>query len=132
MSSEVSITINEKYYCTSVARGHTVFCDEPLSHGGTDKAQTPNELLLSALGSCTAITMKMYAERKGWTFSSLHITLTSSTETTPEGKVTTIQRTILCEGNFGEKEKERLLHIAKQCPVAKILEGTVHIHSTLH
>lgn len=128
---KVSVTMSEKYLCSAVARNHHVMADEPIEVGGTDMAQSPNELLLSSLGSCTAITMKMYAERKGWSFTQLHIELTLVTESSPNGKISTINRIIDCAGNFGEKEKERLLHIAEQCPVSKILSGTIHIHSIL-
>lgn len=127
MAEMVHITLLDKYRCSSQARHHTVYADEPQEIGGTDTAQTPNELLLSALGSCTAITVQMYAERKGWVFSALSVDLSMESENTPEGRVTKIQRTIHCEGNFGHEEKQRLLHIAKQCPVAKILSGTLSI-----
>lgn len=131
MPSNVTVSISEKYHCIAEAREHKVYADEPIEIGGTDKGQSPNELLLSALGSCTAITMTMYAERKGWIFSHLFIHLTLESELKEGGKVTSIHRIIECDGNFGAKEKERLLHIAQQCPVAKILSGTIHIHSTL-
>ncbi len=131
MTLNVTVSISEKYHCIAEARGHKVFVDEPIEIGGTDKAQSPNELLLSALGSCSVITMTMYAERKGWVFSHLLIHLTMGSELKEGIKVTSIHRIIECEGNFGAQEKERLLHIAQQCPVAKILSGTIHIHSTL-
>jgi putative redox protein len=131
MKEKVHIQILDKYRCSSQARQHIVYADDPQELGGTDTAQSPNELLLSALGSCTAITLTMYAERKGWIFSLLTIDLSMESEHSTNGKISRIERVIHCEGNFGHEEKERLLHIAKQCPVAKILTGTVTITTTL-
>jgi putative redox protein len=106
---------------------HTWLADEPESLGGGDRGPTPNSLLLSSLGACTSITLKMYAQRKGWPLEDVRVTLTM--ETGDEGTV--IDRHIAVEGNLSDEQRERLLQIANACPVHKILSRPISIRSGL-
>jgi len=106
---------------------HEWFADEPSTHGGADTGPTPHSLLLSSLGACTSITLKMYAKHKAWPLEAVHVTLTL--DTTPEGTV--IDRQILLTGELDNTQRERLLQIANACPVHKILSGAIMIHSGL-
>src|ERR1700750_252721 len=82
---------------------HTWLADEPESLGGGDRGPTPNSLLLSSLGACTSITLKMYAQRKGWPLEEVRVTL--SIETNDDGS--TIDRQIALEGNLSDEQRER-------------------------
>ncbi len=128
----VSISLGKQNYATQIhARTHKLVADEPKKDGGTDTGFAPYELLLASLGSCTAITVRMYADRKEWDLQHIDVALNMEQETTKEGKHTIFFRELKLTGNLDQKQKERLLSIAKQCPVAKILNGRIEINSQL-
>ena len=108
--------------------GHRLRADEPAENGGGDTGPTPTEILLSALGACTSITLRMYAERKHWPVSAIHVDL-SYAERSP-GK-TVIARKLRVDGDLDDEQRARLLQIANACPVHKILTGTIEIPTEL-
>jgi putative redox protein len=129
--SVVHASIDNLPYTVTLKGGeHQWLADEPASLGGADAGPTPTQLLLSSLGACTAITLKMYAGRKEWPLKKVDIELTLN----PNGKPasgTDIQRTLQLHGALDDSQKERLLQIANACPVHKLLAGEVKIHSAL-
>jgi putative redox protein len=106
---------------------HKWLADEPETLGGRDTGPSPVSLLLSSLGACTSVTLKMYAKRKDWPLDTVRVTLTL--ENTADG--TAIDRKIVVGGALSEEQRERLLQIANACPVHKILTGTIVIRSGL-
>ncbi|CAG4902676.1 OsmC family protein [Paraburkholderia gardini] len=106
---------------------HTWIADEPESLGGGDRGPGPVSMLLSSLGACTSITLKMYAQRKGWPLADVRVTL--SIETGEEG--TTIDRKVTLEGDLSGEQRERLLQIANACPVHKILTRPISVRTGL-
>ena len=106
-------------------RGHKLLADEPLSFPeGTDKGLSPNDFLLSSLGSCTSITLRMYARLKKIPLEKIIITLNRS----ENGE---IDRKIELTGNLTSEQKNRLFEISNKCPIHKVLTNSVKINSEL-
>lgn len=111
------------------ARNHTIIADEPTDAGGTDTGMTPTELMLGALGACAAITMRLYAQRKGWALEGVEIDLSTARykadaypRYTGEGDfVHEFMQRIQITGDLDEAQKHRLLEIAGKCPVHKAI-----------
>ncbi len=118
----------DKYFTNIRYKDHTFYADEPADLGGTDKAADPYTLLLGSLGACSAITIRMYADRKEWELDGVEIHLEMEVERDEnKNTITSIKRKIRLSGDLDEKKHQRLLKIADACPVAKVLEGTVEI-----
>ena len=106
-------------------RGHKLLADEPLSFPeGTDKGLSPNDFLLSSLGSCTSITLRMYARLKKLPLEKIIITLN-------RGEYGEIDRKIELTGNLTSEQKNRLFEISNKCPIHKVLTNSVKINSKL-
>ena len=107
-------------------RHHEVGVDEPVDSGGTDAAPSPQELLAASLASCTAITMEMYAQRKGWDLGYVEV----DCEYTPaeRGCPTKFELVLRLPPDATEEQVERLKVIATKCPVHRTLDGEVMFH----
>ena len=104
-------------------RSHDVSVDEPTESGGTDAGPSPQELLAASLASCTAVTMEMYATRKGWDIGGVEV----ACEYTPaeRGCPTRFELVMRMPEHLTEEQVERLQVIAAKCPVHRTLEGEV-------
>lgn len=133
-------TGNGKFGTEVHTASHRFVADEPVSYGGEDTGPTPYDLLLAALGTCTAMTMKMYADRKGLPFEGATIALRHERnhaedcghmlDAEEEGMPTqALYRSIAISGNLSPEEQEKLIKIADKCPVHRTLEGHLHIHT---
>jgi putative redox protein len=117
---------------------HRFVADEPASYGGDDTGPTPYDLLLAALGTCSAMTMKLYADQKGWPFAGARIHLTHDRNHAEDcahavedgAKVQAIHRVIAVLGEeLTTEQRDKIVAIADKCPVHRTLEGHLHIHT---
>ncbi len=125
---KVSATLDGAPYATRLrARGLEWISDEPLDHGGADRGPSAHEMLLGALAACTAITLRMYADRKGWEVKG--ITVHADLVRTQEGREveSRIQLNVELPGTMSAEQRERMLQIAAACPVHRTLQSPMHI-----
>jgi uncharacterized OsmC-like protein len=129
-----------KYQVEITAREHRWIADEPLSSGGDDAGPGPYELLLGALAACKIMTVKMYAERKGWPLAAVQARLDrrqvnardlgeASIETDHGVDLINVQMDF--EGELTAEQRNRLLEISERCPVHRTLTGDIRIRSEM-
>jgi putative redox protein len=109
--------------------GHKLTSDEPADVGGTDAGPNPQELLAASLASCSAITMEMYAIRKGWDVGDVVVEV--DYEPAQRGSPTRFQMSVKLPKELPEDQRERLMQIVAKCPVHRTLEGEVMFEEKL-
>lgn len=117
------------------SRDHFFVADEPFSVGGRDAGPTPYELLLASLGACTAMTLRMYADRKQWPLQDVRVRLRTSGSHAEdcvkceedEVGMTTVEREVELSGPLTDEQKTRLLEIADRCPIKQTLARGVRV-----
>jgi putative redox protein len=102
-------------------RSHEVAADEPVENGGADSAPSPQELLAASLASCTAVTMEMYAQRKGWDIGGVEVAVDYSPA--ERGCPTKFELVLRLPTSLSAEQVERLRVIAAKCPVHRTLDG---------
>jgi putative redox protein len=136
----VSIKDKTNKFLTQIQTGkHTLLADEPADVGGEDLGPSPYQLLTSALGACTAMTMRMYADRKGWDIDEIKVHLNHEKKHSadcedcekPTSKIDHFERIIEIDSKLEESQRQRLLEIANKCPVHRTLEGDVKVETRL-
>lgn len=121
----------DRFHTDIVAGGHALVADEPLHLEGTDHGPTPYDLLLAGLGGCTAITIRMYADRKGWPLDAVQVRLhhekvnpgEAGCEAIGPGKVDLFRIEVGLEGDLSPEQQARLMEIADKCPVHRTLKS---------
>jgi putative redox protein len=107
--------------------GHVLIVDEPQDRGGTDTGPRPTQLLAASLAGCTAITVEMYADRKGWDIGAIEVDV----DLTYDGTVpSTYAVALKLPPELSEEQRQRLLKIAAKCPVHKVLVGEASVTVT--
>ncbi|MEO8399445.1 MAG: bifunctional alpha/beta hydrolase/OsmC family protein, partial [Ignavibacteriaceae bacterium] len=138
--NQVVVRVGKNGFTTEIKAGRHIFlADEPDSVGGNDLGPTPYDLLIAGLGACTAMTLRMYADRKGIDLKEIKVHLQHSKIYAedrsncekPYAKLDSIERIIELEGNFTEDIKNRILEIADKCPVHRTLLSEIKINTTL-
>ncbi len=130
---------NKKFTQTVTSDGHYWLADEPVSVGGDNLGPDPYEHLLAALGACTNMTLRMFADRKGWPLESVSVTLSHDRshgkdcqhcdEEHPQ--IDLIERKLVLTGNLDQSQRQRLLEIADRCPVHKTLHNKIVVTTKL-
>jgi putative redox protein len=128
LEKPISATIGkEKYQCTVEWRNGKFIADEPPSLGGQDMGPDPYTQLLASLASCKLITLRMYIDRKGWDIEQLAINANMYQETKDGVTTSILDCDILFISPVTNEQKTKLIEIAKNCPISKILQGDVKV-----
>jgi putative redox protein len=127
MRQATARTAGGKFRQTVTIGPHTLISDEPLEAEGTDEGPSPHELLIAALASCTSMTVKLYADRKGWPLESVQATVTLDKK---EGAAH-MRCEVTLNGPLDDAQRQRLLEIANKCPVHRTLSGKIELESVL-
>ena len=134
--SAVTVRVGESGYRAEIdARGHTFVADEPVALGGTDEGPTPYDYLVAALGACTAMTVRMYADRRGWPLDGVSVRLThrrvhkEDCEACPAQQVgiDELAREIELSGDLTDEQRAGLLRVADRCPVGQTLARGIRV-----
>ena len=128
---KIKALIGTELYKTEIkSETNFIISDEPESSGGKDLGFAPKELLASSLAACTCITLRMYANRKGWDLTDVKVEVTFETDSVDN------KFKIMCNiqlfGNLENDQKNRLLNIANKCPIHKILTNPIEITTELN
>ena len=126
--TKIQAGIGHEHFVSKLSmRGHLLVADEPVDNGGSDTGPTPTELLLSSLASCTTSTLRMYADRKGWEVDRIDLEMGIRIEKTDAGQISYLESIIEITGNVTIEQKERLLDIARKCPIHRLLTNPINI-----
>lgn len=134
MSTKTKIQggIGHEHYISKLSmRGHLIVTDEPLEKGGKDAGPTPTELVLSGLAACTASTLRMYADKKGWDVERIDLEVSIRIQKTDAGQISQVESLIDITGNITAGERARMIEIAQKCPVHKLLSNPIEILTSL-
>ena len=121
------------------AAGRKLWADEPVAMGGRGTAPDPYALVLAGLGACTNMTLRLYADRKGWPLEKVEVSLRHQRSherdcehcDEEEARLDGVSRVLTLHGPLDAEQRARLLDIAEKCPVHRTLAGGIHVHTTL-
>jgi putative redox protein len=132
MAYTVTASIGKEHYNTTLTYGaHAFFVDELPENGGKDTGPSPSGLIASSLASCTAITLRMYADRKGYDVEKIDVKVALTRKDESGISHSLFEQKIFVTGNISESERKRLLEIADKCLIHKTLKGEITITSTI-
>jgi putative redox protein len=118
---------------------HYWLADEPTSYGGNNAGPDPYEHLLAALGACTSMTLRMYAEKKSLSLDHVIVNLRHSRDYAEDcehcdeepGRIEVLERTVMLQGDLTDQQRQRLLEIADRCPVHRTLHNNLQVRTVL-
>jgi putative redox protein len=134
-ATPTTLTVSEnglgRHQQTVSSGRHTLIADEPLAADGDDAGPAPFDFLLAALGSCTSITLRMYAQRKNLALTHISVALSHEKIDVDGQRVDRIERSITLEGDLNAEQRGRLLEIANKCPMYRTLQSDIKIDSRI-
>lgn len=128
--AKVTGDIGKTRFATTLrTQSNELLADEPITHGGGESGFSPGELLAASLVACTNITLRMYADRKGWPLDAVAVSVDFHYDMAT--RTTKIERNIQLFGTLDEAQRLRLLQIAEKCPIHQALTHPITIHTAL-
>lgn len=136
----IHVHLGNQNYTTSLTAGqHESFADEPQSAGGRNEGPDPYDYLLMSLGSCTAITIRMYAERKEWPVEDIYVELRHFKDHAEDcadcddesAKIDKIEKDLIVKGDLDQDQLNKLLEISEKCPVNRTLKASIEMKATI-
>ena len=128
----VEATIGQTPYAVTItAGGHDLISDEGPALGGQGAGLAPFDLVLAGLGACTAMTLKMYAERKAWPLTSARVALTIAMVRDGDGDALKINRVLTLDGDLSPEQRLRMADIAERTPVTLLIKSGARVHTAL-
>lgn len=126
------ITLSKKgFLAQSISRHHQIEMDRPEEDGGNNDFATPVEYLLSALGGCVSMTLRVFANQKGWNLGEITVVVSQKHKLTSEGLTTWLEEDISFQNDITNIQREELIIAAKKCPVAQLLKNNTKINSNI-
>ncbi|MFN8357321.1 MAG: OsmC family protein [Spirosomataceae bacterium] len=128
----VTASIGSALYRTEISNEkHLIISDESAEVGGGDQGLAPTDLLASSLAACTAITLRMYANRKELEVTGIDVKVSVVNQTVEKAVKTLIKREIVINGNLTDEQRQRMLQIANVCPIHKTLTNPIEVVTEL-
>lgn len=127
----IDVTLGEGLRAEGAYGKHVLVMDEPVEDGGTDAGLTPVQTLLSAMGGCSVITMRLYARRKGWDLKGARVRVRLVRPGPGERFAPRLTQEIALEGELDDEQRERLRTIAGRCPVHRLMDGPLETEEIL-
>ncbi|NJM24378.1 MAG: OsmC family protein [Bacteroidia bacterium] len=125
----VTAKIGREHYTTELTTtSHHLIADEPKDVGGSNIGPRPTDFLRMSLAACTAMTLRMYADRKEWPVDGIEVHVA----TEPDGQGTRFNREVIVTGDVSQEQLDKLLEIANACPVHKILTNPIAVDTLLN
>lgn len=129
MKTTIARIGKQKYKTEIQSKNHIIMADEPIDVGGQDLGFTPTELLESSLAACTAMTIRMYADRKGWDLEKVEIKVGFKRNISTNQII--FKKEIQLFGNLDHDQRDKLLEMGSKCPIQKMITGDVSVESNL-
>jgi len=126
-----TILSSSSYSAIAFSREHEMKMDRPFEDGGDNTSATPVEYLLAAIGGCVSMTLRVFANHKGWNLGEITVNVIQKTQLTSNGLITSLVEEISFEKEITQTQKDELLVIAGTCPVAQLVKKETNIKSII-
>jgi len=126
-----AVLSRDGYKAIAFSRGHEMNMDRPIKDGGNNTSATPIEYLLAAIGGCVSMTLRVFANQKGWDLGEITVNVIQKNKLTSSGLITSLIEEISFEKEVSLEQQEELLVMASKCPVAKLVRKETNIKSII-
>lgn len=130
-TTATTVLSSNSYHAVTYSREHEMKMNRPTAEGGDNSAATPIEYLLTAIGGCVSMTLRVFAKQKGWDLGEIRVNVKQKNKLTLSGLITSMEEEISFENAITEVQRKELLIAAGKCPVVQLLKNETHINSKI-